>query len=234
MLILNSINASYGDVPVLSGISMKVKQGEVVALIGSNGAGKSTLLRVISNLHRPDSGTITFEDKRIDGLKAHEIAALGVAHVLEGSHIFNKLSVMDNLLLGAYIVRSKDKIHELLESVFTIFPILKERINQISKTMSGGERQMLGIARALMSNPKLIMLDEPSLGLMPIYVQVVFDAIGNISKKGVTVLLVEQNIQKALRIANHAYVLQTGKIVLDGKGEDLLNSTLVRKAYLTL
>lgn len=234
MLTINSIYAKYGPVPVLHDVTLQVNQGEVVALVGSNGAGKSTLLRVISNLVRPVSGTIELEGKRIDLLPPHEIVELGVAHVLEGTQLFNNLSVTDNLLLGAYIIRSEELIQEQLRTVYAMFPILEQRKNQVAKTLSGGERQMLAIGRALMSAPKLLMLDEPSLGLMPIYVQVVFDAVEQIRQKGLTVLLVEQNIQRALSIADRGYVLQTGRIVLEGSGKELLQSDLVRKSYLTM
>jgi branched-chain amino acid transport system ATP-binding protein len=232
MLRIKSVTAGYGEVPVLTDASLEVNRGEVVALVGSNGAGKSTLLRVISGLVPASSGTIEFEDRRIDQLPSHEIVEMGVAHVLEGRHLFGKLSVMDNLLLGAYTKRSEAETQETLKSVFAMFPRLDERRKQSSETLSGGEQQMLAIARGLMSRPKLLMLDEPSLGLMPIFVKVVFDAVKRIREEGVTVLLVEQNVRLALQIADRGYVLRTGKIVAGGTGEELLQSDMVRKAYL--
>jgi len=232
MLRIESVTAGYGEVPVLTDASLEVNRGEVVALVGSNGAGKSTLLRVISGIVPASSGTIEFEDRRIDQLPSHEIVGMGVAHVLEGRHLFGKLSVMDNLLLGAYTKRSEAETQETLKSVFAMFPRLDERRKQISETLSGGEQQMLAIARGLMSRPKLLMLDEPSLGLMPIFVKVVFDAVKRIREEGVTVLLVEQNVRLALQIADRGYVLRTGKIVAGGTGEELLQSDMVRKAYL--
>ena len=229
---MRSITAGYGPVPVLTDVSFEVRQGEVVAIVGSNGAGKSTLLRVVSGLVRATSGTVEFGNTRIDKLPSHEIVAMGVAHVLEGRHLFGKLSVMDNLLLGAYTKPSDKETKETMESVFTMFPVLRERRNQKSETLSGGEQQMLAIARSLMSRPKLLMLDEPSLGLMPIFVRVVFDSVNAIRKKGVTVLLVEQNVRLALQTADRAYVLQTGKVVAEGTGKELAESDMVRKAYL--
>jgi branched-chain amino acid transport system ATP-binding protein len=232
MLRIKSVTAGYGEVPVLTNASLEVNRGEVVALVGSNGAGKSTLLRVISGLVPASSGTIEFEDRRIDQLPSHEIVEMGVAHVLEGRHLFGKLSVIDNLLLGAYTRQSEAETQETLKSVFAMFPRLDERRKQSSETLSGGEQQMLAIARGLMSRPKLLMLDEPSLGLMPIFVKVVFDAVKRIQEEGVTVLLVEQNVHLALQVADRGYVLRTGKIAAGGTGEELLQSDMVRKAYL--
>jgi len=232
MLRVKSITAGYGEVPVLTDVSLEVNRGEVVALVGSNGAGKSTLLRVISGLVPATSGTIELENRRIEQMPSHEIVAMGVAHVLEGRRLFGRLSVMDNLLLGAYTRRFEEEIGETLQAVLTMFPRLDERRNQTSETLSGGEQQMLAIARGLMCRPNLLMLDEPSLGLMPLFVKVVFDAVRRIREEGVTVLLVEQNVRLALRVADRAYVLQTGRIVAEGTGKELLRSNMVRKAYL--
>lgn len=232
MLRVESISAGYGGVPVLTDVFLEVHAGEIVALVGSNGAGKSTLLRAISNLIPITKGAVWFGDKRIDRLPSHEIVELGLAHVLENRHIFGRLSVLDNLLLGAYTRRSSEDINATLRMVYDMFPVLEERSKQKSETLSGGERQMLATARGLMCKPTLLMLDEPSLGLMPLYVQTVLDAVSAISKQGVTVLLVEQQVRRALEIADRAYVLQDGHIVLEGDADDLLESELVRKAYL--
>lgn len=232
MLKVNTITAGYVQVPVLKEVSLEVNRGEIVALVGSNGAGKSTLLRTISGLVPLTSGTIEFEGRRIDQLPNHQLVSLGIAHVLEGRHLFGKLSVMDNLLLGAYSNRSEQETREALGSVFAMFPRLEERRSQIGRTLSGGEQQMLAIGRALMSRPRLLTLDEPSLGLMPLFVRVVFTALNNIREEGVTVLLVEQNVRLALQVADRAYVLQTGQVVAEGTGRELLRSDMVRKAYL--
>jgi branched-chain amino acid transport system ATP-binding protein len=232
MLKVESISAGYGEVPVLRDVSLQVGEGELVAIVGSNGAGKSTLLRVISGLLPATAGTIEYKDRQVTNLPSHEIVPMGLAHVLEGRHMFGKLSVMDNLLLGAYCEPSREEIEERLQLVFAMFPRLDERRGQTSETLSGGEQQMLAIARGLMSSPNLLMLDEPSLGLMPIFVKVVFDAVERIREEGVTVLLVEQNVRLALQVADRAYVLQTGTIVLEGTGAEMLHSDLVRKAYL--
>jgi len=232
MLSVVSVYVSYDGVPVLRDVSMNVLSGEIVALVGANGAGKTTLLRAISNLTPIQSGAIELDNRRIDLLPAHEVVQLGISHVLEGRHLFGKLSVKDNLLLGHYTNRSAQGIESALEYVYGLFPVLRERSDQRSETLSGGEQQMLAIARALMANPRLLMLDEPSLGLMPKYVDEVFEAILRIRERGVTVLLVEQDIQRALKICNRGYVLQSGEVVLSGKGTDLIESELVRKAYL--
>jgi len=232
MLGVRSVSAGYGEVPVLFDVDMEVKRGETVALVGSNGAGKSTLLRVISGLIKPASGQVLFEGTRIDTLLGHETVGLGIAHVPEGRKLFGKLSVKDNLLMGAYSVKSPVQIQESLSNVLELFTVLAERQNQRAETMSGGEQQMLAIGRALMSNPKFLMLDEPSLGLMPKFVDMVLRAVVKMRDSGMTVLLVEQNVRKALEVSDRVYVLQTGKIVLSGTAAECRESDLVRKAYL--
>jgi len=232
MLIVENINVSYDDVPVLYNVSFRVKKGEVVSIIGSNSAGKSTILKTISGLLQPMQGSILLDGVRIERMHAHEIAAMGVAHVPEGRGIFSRLSVLQNLLVGAHTLNSSREREQLLERVFDLFPILMQRRNQKAGTLSGGELQMLTIARGLMLKPKLLMLDEPSLGLMPILVVKIFATIEQIKKEGLTILLVEQNVLKALKLANYSYVLQTGRVVLEGDAQKLIENDLVRKSYL--
>ncbi|HHY03737.1 MAG TPA: ABC transporter ATP-binding protein [Thermoanaerobacterales bacterium] len=232
MLKVKNLNTGYDNVPVIFDVSFEVNEGELVSIVGSNGAGKTTILRAISGLIRPFSGEIEFEGKRIDVMPAHEIVSLGIAHVPEGRHVFSKMSVRDNLLLGAYTIDSEAEIEKILKEVFEIFPRLKEREGQKAETLSGGEQQMLAIARGLMSRPKLLLVDEMSLGLMPILVDKVMEILKEISKRGITVLLVEQKVQEALEMADRAYVLQTGKIIGHGTGSELLTSDLVKKAYM--
>lgn len=234
MLKINKLRVCYGQAIALSDVNIEIKQGELVAVIGSNGAGKTTLVNAISGLIHPEGGTIEYREERIDHLPAHEILKRGIAQVPEGRKLFGKLSVKENLLLGAYLIKSEKKIISLLEETYDMFPILKERKNQIAETLSGGEQQMLAIGRSLMSDPKLVIFDEPSLGLMPTLVQQVSKRIKQMADKGYTILLIEQNIQEALKLANRAYVIQTGKTILTGNSKDLLNSDLVRKAYLGL
>lgn len=232
MLRMEKVRAGYDDVPVLWDVSLHVPQGAVVAVIGANGAGKTTLLRTISGLVRPMQGEIFFGDKRLNDLKPHQIAALGIAHVPEGRGVFAYQTVERNLFLGAYL-RSKEERAAMLERVYTLFPRLAERRHQRAGTLSGGEQQMLVIARGLMSRPRLLMLDEPSLGLMPKLVDEIFDLVQRIrDEEQVTILLVEQRVREALGIADYAYVLQTGRIVAEGKGTDLLQTEVVRQAYL--
>jgi branched-chain amino acid transport system ATP-binding protein len=219
-------------VTALHDVSFHVEQGEIVSIIGSNGAGKSTTLKAISGLLRPDAGQILFAGARIDCDKPHTIAARGIAHVPEGRRLFSNMNVWQNLYLGAYTNKSQVDRQRRLARVFEIFPRLKERQNQLAGTLSGGEQQMLAIGRGLMLQPKLLMLDEPSLGLMPILVTEVFGVIQEISEMGTTILLVEQNVRKSLNLADRAYVLQTGSVVLEGTGEELLQSELVCTAYL--
>jgi len=233
MLRVKNLTTGYDGVPVVFDVSLEVNQAEFVAIVGSNGAGKTTILRTISGLLNPISGEIEFEGKQIHKLTAHEIVRLGIAHVPEGRHVFGKMSVKDNLLMGAYTLNDRAKVNKLLNEVFEIFPRLKERENQKAETLSGGEQQMLAIGRALMAEPKLMLVDEMSLGLMPMMVDKVLETLKQINKeKGVTILLVEQKVQEALEMADRGYVLQTGRIVAHGTGKELLESDLVKKAYL--
>ena len=232
MLSVHEISVGYKELLAIHEVSFEVRQGEVVSLVGSNGAGKSTLIKTVAGLLHPKSGEIYFNQEPIHTTPPYEIVKKKISLIPEGRRLFGRLSVLDNLLLGAYPLDSKEESEENLENVFHLFPILRERKNQRAETLSGGEQQQLAIARGLMSRPSLLMLDEPSLGLMPKLVSEIFKIIVEISQKGVTVLLVEQNVFEALQISNRAYVLQTGQIVLEGRGEDLLQSDLVRKAYL--
>ncbi len=234
MLRVHNLFAGYKGNTVLQGVSLRIERGEIVALVGANGAGKSTLVRVISGLMKPASGEITFEGTSIAGLGAHEIVPLGIAHVPEGRMVFPRMTVEQNLMLGAFTQKDPAERKRTLERIFTIFPRLKERQHQLAGTMSGGEQQMLAIARGLMSKPKLLILDEPSLGIMPILVAEIFDMIGEIARQGTTILLLEQNVREALELADRGYVLQTGRIVEEGTGEELLDSETVQKAYLGL
>ena len=232
MLEVKNISVSYLGVPVIREVSFRVEEGQMVSIVGSNGAGKSTLLKTVSGLLRPLSGEITFQGRRIDTLPPYEITAAGISHIPEGRKIFAKLSVLDNLLVGAHTRDSKAEVQQSLEEIYTLFSILKERNDQRGETLSGGEQQMLAIARGLMSKPKLMMLDEPSLGLMPSLSVKVIEILKRISSNGTTILLVEQKVRDALELADRAYVLQTGAIVQEGSGADLLKSDSIRKAYL--
>ena len=219
-------------IQAIKGISFEVNEGEVIALIGANGAGKTTTLHTISGLITPKHGTVTFEGKEITKAPAHKIVSLGMAHVPEGRRVFASLSVLQNLKLGAYIKNNKDEIEETLQMIYQRFPRLEERKNQPAGTLSGGEQQMLAMGRALMSKPRIILMDEPSMGLSPIFVNEIFDIIKSVSASGTTVLLVEQNAKKALSIADRGYVLETGRIVLEGEAQKLLDDESVKKAYL--
>jgi len=232
MLTINNLEVYYGIIQAIKGVSFEVNEGEVIALIGANGAGKTTILHTITGLISPKAGNIEFEGHDLTKIPAHNIVSLGMAHVPEGRRIFQELSVFENLKLGAYTRKDKNEISETLKKVYQRFPRLKERKNQIAGTLSGGEQQMLAMGRALMSHPKIILMDEPSMGLSPLFVSEIFDIIKEISDNGTTVLLVEQNAKKALSIANRAYVLETGKIVLEGDAEEMLNNDSVKKAYL--
>ena len=232
LLSIRDLVVHYGVIRALSGISLEVPRGRIVALIGANGAGKSTTLRAISGLVRPTSGAVEFQGCSIAGLPSHEIVALGVAQAPEGRGIFLNLTVRENLDLGAYLRRDRAGIDADRERAYALFPILKERSGQVSGTLSGGEQQMLAVARALMSRPTLLLLDEPSLGLAPQFVDRIFQVIQEINEAGVSLLLVEQNANMALQVAHHAYVLETGAIVMQGSGRELLASPEVRKAYL--
>lgn len=232
MLEVKDLKVNYGMIQAIQGVSFHVDQGEVIALIGANGAGKTTILHTVSGLLSPQSGSVQFEGKDLVKTQAHKIVSMGMAHVPEGRRVFAQLSVLQNLKMGAYTRRDKEEIQESLKTVFARFPRLEERQNQMAGTLSGGEQQMLAMGRALMSHPKMILMDEPSMGLSPIFVNEIFRIIQEVSKSGTTVLLVEQNAKKALSIADRAYVLETGKIVLEGKAEELLNDSSIKKAYL--
>ena len=231
MLKVDGLNVFYGNIHAIKGISFEVNEGEIVTLIGANGAGKSTTLNTVGGLLKAKSGSIEFEGREISGTPAHRVVSEGMALCPEGRRVFAQLTVRENLEMGAY-TRNKAEAAETIERVFEQFPRLKERSRQTAGTLSGGEQQMLAMGRALMSKPKLMMLDEPSMGLAPILVQQIFDIIEALNKEGTTILLVEQNAQMALSIADRAYVLETGKIVNTGSGKDLLNDDSVRKAYL--
>ncbi|MBO0589621.1 ABC transporter ATP-binding protein [Sporosarcina sp. E16_8] len=232
MLQLVNVESYYGGIHALKGIDISVEKGEIVTLIGSNGAGKSTTLKSISGLVKVKTGNIIYKGLEISNKPAHETTLLGIAHVPEGRRIFSKLSVKENLLMGAFSVKNKNVINERMEKVFHFFPKLKDRIEQKGGTMSGGEQQMLAIGRALMMKPDLLMLDEPSMGLAPIIVEQIFEIIKELNQEGITILLVEQNAYQALQIAHRGYVIQTGEIKLQGNGYDLITNEEVREAYL--
>jgi branched-chain amino acid transport system ATP-binding protein len=232
LLELDQVFAAYGAVEALRGINVKVEQGEIVTLVGSNGAGKSSTLRVISGMIKPKGGSISYKGQRIDNLESHKVTGLGIAHVPEGRRIFPRLTVTENLEMGAYTVKDKALIAQRMESAFDRFPRLKERRNQTGGTLSGGEQQMLAIGRALMMAPELLMLDEPSMGLAPLVVEQIFETITELNKSGVTVLLVEQNARQALQVAHRGYVIQTGEILLEDQAQALLENPMVQDAYL--
>ena len=232
MLEIRDLKVYYGMIQAIKGISFDVNQGEVIALIGANGAGKTTTLQTITGTLSPKSGSIFFEGTDITKVPGHKIVSLGMAHVPEGRRVFSQLSVLENIKLGAYTRKDKKEVEESIRRVYKSFPRLEERKNQLAGTLSGGEQQMLAMGRALMSKPRIILTDEPSMGLSPIFVEEVFRIIKEISAEGTTVLLVEQNAKKALTIADRAYVLETGRIVLQGDAKDLLNNESVKKAYL--
>ena len=229
---VHGINASYGDIPALMDVSLKVNEGEIVALIGPNGAGKTTLMRVMTGLHQPLSGTVKLGNADLHTLPAYQIVEEGVILVPEGRRLFGGLTVLENLELGAYARRARDLRFRTLKRVFEIFPLLSERQNQRANTLSGGQQQMLAIGRALMGLPKLLMLDEPSLGLAPMIVENIFEVVKLMNNQGVTIFLVEQNARRALELANHAYILEQGRIVGKGTGKELLQNNEVRRAYL--
>ena len=232
MLEVRDLQVYYGMIHAIKGISFDVNQGEVIALIGANGAGKTTTLHTITGLLAPKSGSVLFEGKDITKVPAHKIVSMGMAHVPEGRRVFAELSVYENLKMGAYTRKDKKEIEESLANVYKRFPRLEERKNQMAGTLSGGEQQMLAMGRALMSKPKIILMEEPSMGLSPIFVNEIFDIIRAVSESGTTVLLVEQNAKKALSISDRAYVLETGTITMSGKAKDLLEDEAVKKAYL--
>ena len=232
MLEVKNLEVYYGMIQALKGISFEVDEGEVVALIGANGAGKTTTLHTVTGLIAPKSGQIIFEGRDVTKVPGHKLVSMGIAHVPEGRRVFSQLSVYQNLKLGAYTRKDKNEIEETLDHIYERFPRLKERKNQLAGTLSGGEQQMLAMGRALMSNASMLMLDEPSMGLSPLLVQEIFDIIQDIHKEGMTILLVEQNAQMALSVADRAYVLETGRVVMDGTGAELLTNERVRSAYL--
>ena len=232
MLTIKDLEVYYGVIQAIKGVSFEVNQGEVIALIGANGAGKTTILHTITGRLAPKNGSVVFEGKELTKMPAHKIVSLGMAHVPEGRRVFADLSVYENLRMGAYTRKDRNEIEETLEKVYQRFPRLKERRNQMAGTLSGGEQQMLAMGRALMSKPKILLMDEPSMGLSPIMVNEIFSIIQEVSDSGTTVLLVEQNAKKALSIADRGYVLETGNIVLEGKASDLLNNDSIKKAYL--
>lgn len=232
LLEINDLEVYYGVIQAIKGVSFHVDKGEIIALIGANGAGKTTILHTITGLLNAENGSVLFNGTDLTKIPAHKIVSMGMAHVPEGRRVFANLTVLQNLKMGAYTRKDKTEIDASLENVYERFPRLKERQNQLAGTLSGGEQQMLAMGRALMSKPSIILMDEPSMGLSPIYVNEIFDIIQEVSKSGTTVLLVEQNAKKALSIADRAYVLETGKIVLEGKASDLLNNDEIKKAYL--
>lgn len=232
MLRVENLAVNYGMINAVRGVNFEVNQGEIVSLIGANGAGKSTILRTISGLIKPASGTLTYEGQNITKTNAQKIVQLGISHVPEGRHVFKGLSVRENLEMGAFLRKDRANIEEDIQAVYDRFPVLGERQKQDASTLSGGEQQMLAMGRALMSKPKLLLLDEPSMGLAPIFIQEIFNIIQQIQAQGTTVLLIEQNAKMALSIASRGYVLETGKVVLSGTGQELLESDAVQKAYL--
>ena len=232
MLNIDKLNFSYGDMQVIWDVDLAVNAGEIVTVVGANGAGKSTTLRNISRLVKWQSGSISFNGTDLAKYEPHEVVEMGIVQVPEGRKIFPEMTVTENLRMGSFIKSARPTRDENIDKVFSLFPRLKEREKQLGGTMSGGEQQMLAIARGLMTNPKLILLDEPSLGLAPLMVKFIFDIIQEINRQGVTVMLVEQNVYQSLRIAHRAYVLETGRVVMTGSGEDLLNDDHVKKAFL--
>lgn len=232
MLKIDNLEVAYGNIKAIKGISLEVNQGEIVTLIGSNGAGKSTTLRAISGILKPRSGSISFKGERIDGVEGHEIVAKGICQSPEGRRIFPRMTVDENLDLGAFLRNDKAAIASDRQRVLELFPRLQERINQKAGTMSGGEQQMLAVGRALMGSPELLLLDEPSMGLAPVLVDMIFETIEKINKQGTTILLVEQNALAALNVADRAYVLESGSIKMSGKAKDLISNDEVTKAYL--
>jgi branched-chain amino acid transport system ATP-binding protein len=232
LLEIKGLRVHYGRAEALKGVSINVNEGAIVALIGANGAGKTTTLRTISGLKAPTSGEIWFQGRRIDGMPAHEIVRLGIAHIPEGRQVFAPMTVLENLRMGAYLRKDKYQITRDLETMYDHFPVLKERRGQQAGSLSGGEQQMLAVARALMASPRLLLMDEPSMGLSPILVEEVSNIISNINKSGIGIILVEQNARMALGLANRAYILDVGSITLEGNAQELANDERVKKAYL--
>jgi branched-chain amino acid transport system ATP-binding protein len=234
MLSVQNLDLFYGDAQALDGVSLDLAQGEIAAIVGANGAGKSSLIRAIAGIEKPRAGTVRFKERRIDGLDSHEICDLGIGQVAEGRQVFPTLTVLENLEMGALLPRARSRAKQAIDEVFAMFPRLAERSSQLAGTMSGGEQQMLAIGRCLAGQPELIMFDEPSLGLAPLVVQEVLHTIRLLNERGITVLLVEQNVAVSLKISNRAYVLENGRIVMAGSGESLLHDDRVRQAYLGL
>ncbi|MCC8046244.1 MAG: ABC transporter ATP-binding protein [Clostridiales bacterium] len=232
MLEVKDLEVYYGVIRAIKGVSFEVNEGEIIALIGANGAGKTTILHTVTGLIKPKAGQVIFEGQDITKMPAHKIVKLGIAHVPEGRRVFAQLTVYQNLKMGAYTRKDKEEVEESLQNVYKRFPRLEERKNQMAGTLSGGEQQMLAMGRALMSHPRIIVMDEPSMGLSPILVNEIFDIIQSVSASGTTVLLVEQNAKKALAIADRAYVLETGSIVQEGRASDLMDDESIKKAYL--
>ena len=232
MLELHEVEVAYGNIRALKGISLSVAEGELVTLIGANGAGKSTTLKTISGLLRPKAGTLLYQDQALDRLPPHQIVALGISHCPEGRHLFGRLTVTENLRLGAVQRRDREKVPDDIEHVYKLFPVLKDRRAQLAGTLSGGEQQMLAIGRAMMSRPRLLLLDEPSLGLAPILVGLIFETIQQLKREGTTILLVEQNARLALEIADRAYVMETGRVTLQGPATELKHNPQVEHTYL--
>ena len=232
MLKIEKLNFAYDDLKVLWDVDLEVHKGEIVTVVGANGAGKSTTLKNISRLVKPTSGTITFDGMDLGKMQSHQVVEAGLVQVPEGRRIFPEMTVMENLRMGSYVKATRADRQKNIDWVFNLFPRLKEREKQLGGTMSGGEQQMLAIARGLMANPKILLLDEPSLGLSPLLVKNIFDIITGINREGVTILLVEQNVYQSLRISHRAYVMETGRVVLTGKGDELLNNDHIKKAFL--
>jgi branched-chain amino acid transport system ATP-binding protein len=232
VLRIENLDFSYGDLQVLWGVSLQVNQGEIVTVLGANGAGKSTTLRNVSRLVRPSRGTITFDGKDLGKLESHQVVEMGVVQVPEGRRIFPEMTVLENLRMGSFVKSTRPDRQRNIDRAFTLFPRLAERQKQLGGTLSGGEQQMLAIGRGLMTNPRLLLLDEPSLGLSPLFVKNIFEIIKEINRQGITILLVEQNVFQSLRISHRAYVLETGRVVLSGTGEELLVNEHVKKAFL--
>lgn len=232
MLQVKDLSISYGAIQAVRHVDFEVKKGEIVTLIGANGAGKSTILKTISGIVKPQSGSIEYQDESLIGKKAPQIVAAGISQVPEGRHVFPAMTVMENLQLGSYLQKDRAQIEARLQNIYEMFPILKERQHQDAATLSGGEQQMLVMARAMMAGPKLLLLDEPSMGLAPIYIQKVFEIIQKINAQGTTILLIEQNAHQALAIADRGYVIASGEIQLSGTGKELLNDPQVKRAYL--
>ena len=234
MLEVRHLKAGYGGIPVVHDVSFTAGDGQIIGLIGSNGAGKTTSLKAITGLIKPMGGEIAYDGAPISGIGPHKMIHMGISMVPEGRHLFGKMNVQDNLIMGAYMIRDKAKIRKKIEEIYALFPRVKERLKQTAETLSGGEQQMVAIARGLMASPKLLILDEPSLGLMPKLVGEVFEFVREINRTGVTIVLVEQNVHETLALANYAYVIQNGETVIEGTGDDMLSNDEIRKAYLGL